>query len=140
MIRSTRRAFLNGAAAIVASAGIGGPARAAMGPNDKFDLLVKGGDVLDPSQSLRGRRDIGIRYGAVEAVETDIPEERALRVISANGRLVTPGLIDLHSHVYPYGSAIGIPADELIAHQCTTTCVSAGDARASNLLPSVVTL
>jgi dihydroorotase len=132
MIRSTRRAFLNGAAAIVASAGIGGPARAAMGPNDKFDLLVKGGDVLDPSQSLRGRRDIGIRYGAVEAVETDIPEERALRVISANGKLVTPGLIDLHSHVYPYGSAIGIPADELIAHQCTTTCVSAGDAGASN--------
>ena len=62
MIRSTRREFLNGAAAIVASAGIGGPARAAMGPNDKFDLLVKGGDVLDPSQSLRGRRDIGLFY------------------------------------------------------------------------------
>jgi dihydroorotase len=132
MIRSTRREFLNGAAALVASASIGVPARAAMGPNDKFDLLVKGGDVLDPSQSLRGRRDIGIRYGAVEAVETDIPEERALRAISANGKLVTPGLIDLHSHVYPYGSAIGIPADELIAHQCTTTCVSAGDAGASN--------
>ena len=38
------------------------PARAAMGPNDKFDLVIKGGDVLDPSQSLRGKRDIGIRY------------------------------------------------------------------------------
>src|SRR3954451_3936276 len=43
-----------------------------------------------------------------------------------------PGLVDLHSHVFPYGSAIGIPADELAAHQCTTTCVSAGDAGANN--------
>jgi dihydroorotase len=88
--------------------------------------------VLDPSQSLRGKRDIGIRFGVVEAVEADIPAARALRVLEANGKLVTPGLIDLHSHVFPYGSAIGIPADELVAHQCTTTCVSAGDAGANN--------
>jgi dihydroorotase len=103
-----------------------------MGPDDKFDLVIKGGEVLDPSQSLRGRRDIGIRYGVIEAVEPDIPAARALRLIDAGGKLVTPGLVDLHCHVYPYGSAIGIPADELIAHQCTTTCVSAGDAGANN--------
>ena len=109
-----------------------GGARAAMGPNDKFDLLIKGGDVLDPSQSLRGKRDIGIRFGLVEAVEPDIAEARALRVLNASGKLVTPGLIDLHAHVYPYGSAIGIPADELVPHQCTTTCVSGGDAGANN--------
>ena len=46
---------------------------------------------------------------------------------------MTPGLIDLHSHVYPYGSAIGIPADELVQFQCTTTVVSAGDAGVNNL-------
>jgi dihydroorotase len=103
-----------------------------MGPDDKFDLLIKGGDVLDPSQSLRGKRDIGIHYGLIEAVEADISAERALRVLDASGKLVTPGLIDLHCHVFPYGSAIGIPADELVAHQCTTTCVSAGDAGANN--------
>ena len=103
-----------------------------MGPNDKFDLVIKGGDVLDPSQSLRGKRDIGIRYGVIEALEADIPAARALRVLDAGGKLVTPGLIDLHCHVFPYGSAIGIPADELVAHQCTTTCVSAGDAGANN--------
>ncbi len=103
-----------------------------MGPDDKFDLLIKGGDVLDPSQALRGKRDIGIRYGLIETVEADIPAERALRVLDASGKLVTPGLIDLHCHVFPYGSAIGIPADELVAHQCTTTCVSAGDAGANN--------
>src|SRR5207245_3957882 len=101
-------------------------------PDYKFDLVIKGGDVLDPSQSLRGGRDIGIRYGVIEAVEADIPAIRALRVLDATGKLVTPGLIDLHCHVFPYGSAIGIPADELVSHQCTTTCVSAGDAGANN--------
>jgi dihydroorotase len=126
---ASRRRFLTGAAAALAAAG--GPAFAAMGPDDKFDLVIKGGDVLDPSQGLRGRRDIGIRFGVIEAVEPDIPAARAVRTINAGGKLVTPGLVDLHCHVYPYGSAIGIPADELITLQCTTTCVSAGDAGAS---------
>jgi dihydroorotase len=103
-----------------------------MRPADKFDLVIKGGEVLDPSQSLRGKRDIGIRYGVIEAVEPEIPAARAVRVLDASGKLVTPGLVDLHAHVYPYGSAIGIPADELVSHQCTTTCVSAGDAGANN--------
>jgi dihydroorotase len=129
---TSRREFLSSAGSFAVAAALGGSAHAAMGPNDKFDLVIKGGDVLDVSQSLRGRRDIGIRYGLIEAVESDIPAERALRVLDASGKLVTPGLVDLHCHVYPYGSAIGIPADELVAHQCTTTCVSAGDAGANN--------
>jgi dihydroorotase len=131
MGHASRRDFLLTAASF-ALAAASGPARAAMGPGDKFDLVIKGGDVLDPSQSLRGTRDIGIRYGLVEAVEAEIPAERALRVLDAAGKLVTPGLVDLHCHVYPYGSALGIPADELVPHQCTTTCVSAGDAGANN--------
>src|SRR2546429_8405078 len=104
-----------------------------MGPDDKFDLVIKGGDVLDPSQALRGKRDIGIRWGAIEAIENEIPATRAAKTIDASGKLVTPGLIDLHSHVYPYGSAIGIPADELVQAQATTTVVSAGGARGNNL-------
>jgi dihydroorotase len=126
----SRRKFLGRAGSVALAAAM--PAHAAMGPNDKFDLVIKGGDVLDPSQSLRGKRDIGIRYGLIEALEADIPAARALRVLDAGGKLVTPGLVDLHTHVYPYGSAIGIPADELVAFQCTTTCVSAGDAGANN--------
>ena len=123
----SRRDFLKvtGSAAIAAASG---QAHAAMGPNDKFDLVIKGGDVLDPSQQLRGKRDIGIRWGVIEAVENEIPAARAARTIDASRKLVTPGLIDLHSHVYPYGSAIGIPADELVQFQGTTTVVSAGDA------------
>ena len=128
----SRRNFLSltGTAAVAALAG---RANAAMGPNDKFDLVIKGGDVLDPSQSLRGKRDIGIRWGVIEAIEPEIPAARALKTIDASGKLVTPGLIDLHCHVYPYGSAIGIPADELVQFQGTTTVVSAGDAGVNNL-------
>jgi dihydroorotase len=129
MAAISRRNFIATAGSFAATVG---PARAAMAPDDKFDLVIKGGDVLDPSQGLRGRRDIGIRYGVIEALEPEIPAARALRLLDAGGKLVTPGLIDLHCHVYPYGSAIGIPADELTPLQCTTTCVSAGDAGANN--------
>src|SRR3954464_1131166 len=132
MKTTSRRTFLAGSFALAGSALMGRAVHAAMGPNDKFDLLIKGGEVLDPSQKLRGVRDLGIRYGVVEAIESSIPAERALRVLDATGRLVTPGLIDLHSHVYPYGSAIGIPADELVPYQASTTVVSAGDAGANN--------
>src|SRR6185312_12548829 len=104
-------------------------ARAAMGPNDKFDLVIKGGEVLDPSQRLRAKRDIGMRFGRIEALEADIPAARANRVLNAAGRVVVPGLIDLHAHVFTTG--IGIPADELAPYQGTTTMVSAGDAGAS---------
>jgi dihydroorotase len=127
-----RRRFLLSLGALAATQSLSLAARAAMGPDDKFDLLIKGGDVLDPSQRLRAVRDIGIRNGVIEAVQADIPAERALKVINASGRLVTPGLVDLHAHTFPYGSAIGIPADELVPFQGTTTAVSAGDAGANN--------
>ena len=132
LISRSRRQFTVGLAAAATVAAMPGSLRAAMGPQDKFDLLIKGGDVLDPSQSLRGIRDIGIRNGRIELVQADIPASRALKVLDATGRVVTPGLIDLHTHVYPYGSAIGIPADELVPFQGTTTVVSAGDAGANN--------
>jgi len=128
----SRRHFLS-LSGSVAAATLSSNAIAAMGPNDKFDLVIKGGEVLDPSQSLRGKRDVGIRWGVVEAVTETIPAERALKTIDASGKLVLPGLVDLHCHVYPYGSAIGIPADELVQFQGTTTVVSAGDAGVNNL-------
>jgi dihydroorotase len=130
---TSRRQFVAGAgsAALGLTAGPG-LAQVVLGPDDKFDLVIKGGEVIDPSQNLRAKRDIGMRFGQIAALEADIPAARATRLMDASGRILTPGLIDLHSHVYPYGSAIGIPADELVAHQGTTTCVSAGDAGANN--------
>ncbi len=118
---------------LAGSALAAGTVHAAMGPNDKFDLLLRNANVLDPSQGLAGKHDIGMRYGLIEAIEPSIAPERANRVMDAAGRLVTPGLVDLHAHTFAFGSAIGIPADELVAHQCTTTTVSAGDAGANNI-------
>src|SRR5258706_1422685 len=126
-----RRRFITSIGALAAAAA-GLPARSAMGPNDKFDLVIKGGTVVDPSQRLNAKRDVGMRFGVIEALEADIPAARAQRVLDAAGRTVLPGLIDLHSHVFPYGSAIGIPADELVPYQGTATAVSAGDAGANN--------
>jgi dihydroorotase len=97
-----------------------------------FDLLIRGGEVLDPSQRLRGRYDIGIRWGRIVSMQPVIPVAHARHVIEANDNLVTPGLVDLHTHVYPLGSAIGLPADELAPYTATTTYVSAGDAGANN--------
>src|SRR3981189_741439 len=127
-----RRRFVAGIGAMFAGGLLGSALRAARGPEDKCGRGVKGGERLDPSQNLRGKRDIGMRFGKIEAVEADIPAARALRVLDASGRVVLPGLVDLHSHVYPYGSAIGIPADELGQFQGTTTMVPAGGAAADN--------
>lgn len=124
-----RRQLIAGIGAAFAAGTFSSSARSAMGPNDKFDLVIKGGEVIDPSQNLRAKRDIGIRFGKVEAIEVDIPAARANRVMNAAGRIVVPGLVDLHAHVFTSG--IGIPADELITYQGTTTAVSAGDAGAS---------
>jgi len=132
MTQQSRRRFVAGMGAALAASGMSVAVRAAMGPQDKFDLLIKGGEVFDPSQSLRAKRDIGMRFGKIEALEADIPATRALRVLDASGKVVVPGLVDLHSHVYPYGSALGIPADELVPYQGSTTMVSAGDAGANN--------
>ena len=126
-----RRDFLRGGSALAALAASGGPARAQDGP--KFDLVIFGGEVIDPSQGMRGRFDVGIRHGRIAAIEAAISAESAARTLDASGALVTPGLVDLHTHVFPYGSAIGIPADELAPLTCTTTAVSAGDAGANTI-------
>jgi dihydroorotase len=128
-----RRAFLLGSsAAAVASIWPGVNLSSFARADDRFDLVVRGGEVIDPSQGLRGRRDVAIRWGRIAAIETSISNDRATQSIDASGKLVLPGLVDLHSHVYPQASALGLPADELVPYTATTTYVSAGDAGANN--------
>jgi dihydroorotase len=122
----SRRDLLRGAGAATLMSGLGA-AGAALAQTDRFDLLVKGGDLLDPSQALRGRRDIGIRNGVIAAVEAQIDNARARQVLDVSGKLVTPGLVDFHAHVFHH-TGIGLPADELVPYTATTTYVSAGDA------------
>jgi len=107
-----------------------GAAALGQSPPDKLDLVVKGGQIIDPSRDLNGRADIGIRAGRIAAVEPEIPLAHASRVYDANGKLVTPGLIDLHAHIYAHGSTSAAVADELVVHAGATTFVSAGDAGA----------
>src|SRR5258708_23318310 len=124
----SRREFLAGAAAGGTLLGLGAGAFA---QSDKFDLVIKGGEVLDNSQRLRARRDVGIRNAVIAAVDPDIPDARAKQLLDARGKLVLPGLVDMHAHVYPQVSALGLPADELAPYTATTTYVSAGDAGAN---------
>lgn len=130
--RMDRRRCLLGIGALGAHACLPPLVRSVHAAQHPFDLLIRGGEVLDPSQSLRARMDIGVRNGVIAAVQPSISPDQARQVIDATGRLVTPGLIDLHSHCFPYGSALAIPADELAPLQGTTTAVSAGDAGANN--------
>ena len=71
-----------------------------------YDLVLKGGEVVDPSQGLRGVRDVGFKDGLVRAVEASIAPETAAEVVEVAGKLVVPGMIDLHGHfayrLYPY--------------------------------------
>ena len=93
---SRRDLFKTGAslAALGVLGQFSGPGLAAMGPDDKFDLLIRNANALDAGSGLSGKRDIGIRYGLIESIEPTIAPERAQRVMDAGGKLVTPGLID----------------------------------------------
>ena len=134
-MNGSRRQFIRlGSVAALSATGL--PLRAQDGPADAartVDLLVRGGRLIDPAQGIDARRDIAIRGGEVVAVAPDIDPASADRVLDASGHLVVPGLVDYHAHVYPYGSAIGVPPDELAPLTGTTTAVSAGDAGANNL-------
>ncbi len=124
-----RRRFLQQAATMAGAALL---PTLLLAEENQLDLLIRGGEVVDPSQRLRGRYDIAIRWGRIVRVEPAISAKAAKHVIEAGGKLVTPGLVDLHTHVYPLGSALGLPADELVPYTASTTYVSAGDAGANN--------
>ena len=127
-----RRSFLRKSTALAVACAWPAGAFHALAAEEKLDLVIRGGEVIDPSQGLRSTRDVGIRWGRIVAVEPEIAPERSLQSIDARGKLVLPGLVDLHAHVYPQASALGLPADELVPFTATTTYVSAGDAGANN--------
>src|SRR5438105_4770644 len=95
-----------------------------------YDLLVKGGTLIDPARGLHARRDVAFSAGSVAAVEPEISATRAAEVVDATGHLVTPGLIDLHVHVFEGVSHLGIPPDPTCLAKGTTTVVDAGSAGA----------
>jgi dihydroorotase len=97
-----------------------------------FDLLIKGGEVVDPAGGQSGRLDVAIKRDRIAAVDRDIPAESAFRVIDAGGQYVTPGLIDLHTHVYHRVTFWGIDPDPVAARSGVTTWLDVGSAGAYN--------
>ena len=91
-----------------------------------YDLLIKGGTVIDPAQNLNAIHDIAVENGKIARVAPDIPAGEAAQVIDAQGKIVTPGLIDLHTHVYDGVNGNGVAADLGGVRAGVTTMVDAG--------------
>jgi len=96
-----------------------------------YELLIKGGTLIDPAQSVHALRDVAFSQGKVAAVAGDIPRTEAAAVVDAAGRLVTPGMIDLHVHIFEGVSHYGIPPDPTCLARGATTVVDAGSAGAA---------
>jgi dihydroorotase len=99
-----------------------------------FDLLIAGGRVVDPGTGMDRVADVGFAGGKVAAIAAGLPRDNATHVVDATGRLVTPGLIDLHTHVYWGGTSLGVNADAVGPRSGTTTFIDAGSAGAGNIL------
>lgn len=101
-----------------------------------FDLLLKGGRLIDPLNGIDRRADVAIADGRVAAVGDDLDPARAERIVDASRHIVTPGLIDMHAHVYhtraPEGAPEGlsIVADAHSFRSGVTTMVDTGTAGA----------
>ena len=97
-----------------------------------YDLLLKGGRIIDTSQSLDGVADIAFAGGKVARIGRDLPTVGVSDVRDLSGLLVTPGLIDLHTHVYWGGTSLGIDADAFCRKSGVTTSVDTGSAGPGN--------
>ncbi|MBI3711083.1 MAG: amidohydrolase/deacetylase family metallohydrolase [Proteobacteria bacterium] len=97
-----------------------------------YDLVVKGGRVIDPGQGLDMVADVAFAAGRVAAVGPGLPTGDAAAVMEAAGKIVTPGLIDLHTHVYWGGTSLGVDPAVVAAQGAATTLIDAGSAGPGN--------
>lgn len=95
-----------------------------------FDLILKGGRVVDPGQNLDKTCDVAFAGGKVAAIGENLSGAKAVRDV--RGRIVTPGLIDIHTHVYWGGTSLGIDPVALARRSAVTTVIDAGSAGAGN--------
>jgi dihydroorotase len=96
------------------------------------ELLVKGGRVVDPAQGMNAECDIGIDQGRIAALAPNIPASEAEMVIEAQGLLVTPGLIDIHTHVAEGIVSLAAAPDQAGVHAGVTTVCDAGSTGYAN--------
>lgn len=98
-----------------------------------WELLLAGGEVLDPAAGLRGRQDIAVAGGRIAAVGHGLDRARAGRVIDLDGSVITPGIIDLHTHVLHGTTRNSAAPDEAGVRAGITTVVDAGSAGAATI-------
>ncbi|MBI1895698.1 MAG: amidohydrolase/deacetylase family metallohydrolase [Acidobacteria bacterium] len=91
-----------------------------------YDLLLKGGRVIDPKNRRNERLDIAIAGGRVVKIAAEIPAAQARRVANVSGYYVTPGLIDIHAHVDAQGAPLNLNPDHNTLRYGVTTVVDAG--------------
>ncbi len=92
----------------------------------KYDLLIQHGEVIDPGAGLKGRLDVAISGGKIVEVAPSLAASEARRTISARGLLVTPGLIDIHAHVFVNAHDMGGHTDHFCSSTGVTTLCDAG--------------
>ncbi len=97
-----------------------------------YELVLKGGRVIDPSQNLDRVADIAFAGGKVAKVGAGIQVDGDADVRDVSGLIVTPGLIDLHTHVYWGGTSLSIDAEDFCRTSGVTTAVDAGSAGPGN--------
>jgi dihydroorotase len=95
-----------------------------------YDLLIRGGEVIDPASGRQGTYDVAVARGTIAAVAPSLPADEAACIVDARGQYVTPGLIDLHTHCYWGATYWGIEADPVAARSGVTTWLDAGSAGA----------
>src|ERR1700747_1955587 len=93
-----------------------------------YDLLLKGGTVVDQSTGLKGAQDIALDRGTIARIESRVAPEETRRVIEVPGTIITPGLIDLHAHVFEGFTRMGVHPDQAGVYAGVTTIVDAGSA------------
>lgn len=93
-----------------------------------YDLMLKNGTVVDPSTGREGIRDIAVEGAVIARIAPDIPSAAAARTIEVAGKIVTPGLIDLHAHVFEGFNRTGVHPDQGGVYAGVTTIVDAGSA------------
>jgi dihydroorotase len=101
----------------------------------RYDLLLKGGHVIDPANGIDAKMDVGISSGRIAAVEKDIPANQAGKVVDVSGLYVTPGLIDIHYHVGHGGAPLNWFAPDAATHEVLSAATLASADPRGPLVP-----
>lgn len=97
-------------------------------------LILRGGHIIDPSQNIDGVMDVAFENGRVAGIDSNFKPAADAEIRDVSGYIVTPGLIDLHTHVYWGGTSLGIDADEFCRVSGVTTAVDTGSAGPGNFM------